>query len=232
MMIDVFRLERIEELKNCVFNNLEETLRRNECIPFLNCSRIWILLGVMELLKNVCVTLSPLINLSDSAPHQDTPAPATLPGVGVPFGNVQYPAQPSHPTQHLTRRASEEAMSNHSAPPTMMASTASIQPAANQMPDAAHYDPGRPIPTQTYTNQSFHPMMAPPQGYAPISPAHVLPANMVVQPMPPRNVVTSANAMAVSGLSAASPVTQQANIYSLCLKMNVRISWLFLFVVT
>lgn len=155
------------------------------------------------------------------ASHQEQQAPATLPGTA--YANLQYPAQPSIPAQHLNRRPSEETMSNHAA----MAGQSAAKP--------AEYDTGRPIPSQTYTNQSFHPMMAPPpQSYAPplaMSPAHVLAPSMVVQPMPPRSVVTSANAMVphhapVSGLGTlAAP---QANIYSLALKMDVRIFWLFL----
>ncbi|CAL1279425.1 unnamed protein product [Larinioides sclopetarius] len=176
-------------------------------------------------------------------------APSTLPGVS--YANVQFTPTPQSiatvniATQHRTRRPSEEAavLQNHS--PAVLNNSAPLQ--QQQLPpqqpqqampmqpttQPADFDPGRPIPTQTFTNQSFsnvvHPMMAVPQNYVPvtlphgISPAHVLPTNMVV---PPRSSVSNPNMpmaaahVPVSGLSTASALSQQANFQSLCLKMN------------
>ncbi|XP_035233301.1 caprin-1-like isoform X2 [Stegodyphus dumicola] len=122
-------------------------------------------------------------------------------------------------SQHRTRRPSEEAaaMSSHPPPGTgnlVLPNSASLQPqqVAQNIPasvpmqptsQAIDFDPARPIPTQTYTNQSFssaiHPMMAAAvsQNYVPVTlshgipPQHVLPSNIVVQPLPPRSTVSS-----------------------------------------
>lgn len=177
-----------------------------------------------------------------AAPVINQQAPTSLPG--ATYANVQYTPTPqsiavaSMASQHCTRRPSEEAavLQNHS--PTVISNSAPIQqqpqPNIPMQPTTqpTDFDPGRPIPTQTYTNQSFssvvHPMMAVPQNYVPvslpqgISPAHVLPSNMVLSS---RNAVSTPNPLPathapVSGLSTASALSQQANIYSLCLKMN------------
>ncbi|KAF8786339.1 caprin-1-like isoform X2 [Argiope bruennichi] len=187
-----------------------------------------------------------------TASSNNQPASTTLPGVS--YANVQFTPAPQSiaaaniATQHRTRRSSEEAivLQNHSA--AVLNNSAPLQqqqlpPQQQQQPQQAipmqpttqpaDFDPGRPIPTQTFTNQSFsnvvHPMMAVPQNYVPvtlphgISPAHVLPTNMVV---PPRSAVSNPNMpmatahVPVSGLSTASALSQQANFQSLCLKMN------------
>ncbi|XP_054719925.1 caprin-1-like isoform X2 [Uloborus diversus] len=190
-------------------------------------------------------------------------AASSLPG--ATYSSVQFSpssqsmaAAASIVSQHRTRRPSEETMSSHPSPNIVLANSASLQqqvgqsiPASVSIPPTTQpidFDPARPIPTQTYTNQSFssavHPMMAAvTQNYVPvvtlphsIPPPHVLSSNMasnlVVQPLPPRSTVASSplaanpNALSmaaqtsVSGLSAASALSQQANIYSLCLKMN------------
>ncbi|KAG8192498.1 hypothetical protein JTE90_018022 [Oedothorax gibbosus] len=148
---------------------------------------------IQEVLSNTNLNFLQESQIEVAASHQEQ-APSTLPGAS--YANMHYPAQPSIPSQHLARMTSEETMSNHSATPNLMANPAALQSTAKP----ADYDTGRPIPTQTYTNQSFHPMMVPPpQSYAPqhaMSPAHVLAPSMVVQPMAARSVVTSANAMA------------------------------------
>ncbi|GFU12596.1 caprin-1 [Nephila pilipes] len=147
-------------------------------------------------------------------------APTSLPG--ATYTNVQYTPTPQSiaaanlTSQHRTRRPSEEAtiLQHHS--PTVMGTSAPLQQQTPQpnMPlqpttQPTDFDPGRPIPTQTYTNQSFssvvHPMMAVPQNYVPvslphgISPAHVLPSNMV---LPPRNAVSNPNPLPISAAHA------------------------------
>lgn len=159
---------------------------------------------------------------------------------------------------HCTRQPTGDAsnMATNPAPNNIvLANSSSLQPQVGssisavplqQTTQAMDFDPARPIPTQTYTNQSFssaiHPMMAAvSQNYVPvvtlphnIPPQHVLSQNMVVPPMPPRSTVASSlpsnpnlpmapTHTPVSGLSAAaSALSQQTNIYSLCLKLNVR----------
>lgn len=139
-------------------------------------------------------------------------------------------------------------------PPQQVGSNLSTSVPIQPTTQAVDFDPARPIPTQTYTNQSFssaiHPMMAAAvsQNYVPvvtlphaIPPPHVLTQNMVVQPLPPRSTVASTlpsnpnlpmapTQTPVSGLSAASALSQQTNIYSLCLKLNVRKVFSFFFV--
>ncbi|GFS40479.1 caprin-1 [Trichonephila inaurata madagascariensis] len=182
--------------------------------------------------------------IEKGAPVINQQSPASLPG--ATYANVQYTPAPQSiaaanlASQHRTKRPSEEAtvLQNHS--PTLISNSVPIQqqpqPNIPMQPTTqpTDFDPGRPIPTQTYTNQSFssvvHPMMAVPQNYVPaslphgISPAHVLPSNMV---LPSRNAVSNPNPLpmsaaqaSVSGLSTAPALSQQANIYSLRLKMN------------
>ncbi|GIY78391.1 hypothetical protein CEXT_741794 [Caerostris extrusa] len=193
------------------------------------------------------------IEASSNTPSESTSL------TGVSYSNVQFTPTPQSIAianivpQHRTRRPSEEAtLQNHS--PTVLTNSIPIQQLQQQPPpqppqqsptvpmqpttQPADFDPGRPIPTQTYTNQSFssvvHPLMAVPQNYVPaalphgIPPAHVLPSNMVV---PPRSAVPNPNPLSmaaphapVSGLSTASALSQQANIYSLCLKMNQQLN--------
>ncbi|GFW59931.1 caprin-1 [Trichonephila clavipes] len=182
--------------------------------------------------------------IEKGAPVINQQSPASLPG--VTYANVQYTPAPQSiaaanmASQHRTRRPSEGAtvLQNHS--PTVISNSVPIQqqpqPNIPMQPTTqpTDFDPGRPIPTQTYTNQSFssvvHPMMVVPQNYVPaslphgISPAHVLPSNMV---LPSRNAVSNPNPLpmsaahaSVNGLSTAPALSQQANIYSLRLKRN------------
>lgn len=169
---------------------------------------------------------------------------------------------PANMVPQCTRRPSGDSSNMSTNPATnniVLANSASLQPQVGssisatvplqQTTQAMDFDPARPIPTQTYTNQSFssaiHPMMAAAvsPNYVPvvtlphtIPPPHVLTQNMVVQPLPPRSTVAATSLPSnpnlpmapahtpVSGLSAASALSQQttSNIYSLCLKMNVR----------
>lgn len=199
------------------------------------------------------------IELESSRTNSQVP---TTP-VGPSYPNVQFSTAspsmaPSNMVAHCTRQPSGDASNISSSPATnnmVLANSASLQPqqVGSSIPatvpvqpttQAMDFDPARPIPTQTYTNQSFssaiHPMMAAAvsQNYVPvvtlphaIPPPHVLTQNMVVQPLPPRSTVASSlpsnpnipmapTHTPVSGLSAASALSQQTNIYSLCLKLN------------
>lgn len=180
-----------------------------------------------------------------------TPAGPTYPTVQFSSASVMAP---SSLIGHSTRMPSGDSSSS-STNLVLANSSLQSQQVVSSMPasvpvqpttQAMDFDPARPIPTQTYTNQSFssaiHPMMAAAvsQNYVPVvtlphstPPPHVLSQNMAVQPLPTRNTVASSlpsntnlpmapTHTPVSGLSAASALSQQTNIYSLCLKLNVR----------
>ncbi|GFR25819.1 caprin-1 [Trichonephila clavata] len=168
--------------------------------------------------------------IEKGAPVNIQQAAASLPG--ATYANVQFTPAPQSiaavnmASQHRTRRPSEEAtvLQNHSPTVTVISNSGPIQqqpqPNIPMQPTTqpSDFDPGRPIPTQTYTNQSFssvvHPMMAVPQNYVPaslphgISPAHVLPSNMV---LPSRNAVSNPNPLPMSAAHAPQQLNTDAS---------------------
>ncbi|XP_021000917.1 caprin-1 isoform X2 [Parasteatoda tepidariorum] len=132
------------------------------------------------------------------------------------YTEYSAPPQPMPPNlvqQQRTRRTSEETshpVTANIALATVPSPQSSIPPVLQPTTQPIDFDPARPIPTQTYTNQSFtsaiHPMIAVPPSYVPvthsISPAHVLPANMV---LPQRSSVVVTNSLPSSQLGTESP---------------------------